>query len=147
MQQMDHQGAWTLYATSPRQVISWTPPYSSGASHCGTHCPQILIMDNHSSHMSPDVIDVAKENNIILFTLISRTIPILQVLDSIFTIDSVFNTLKANFRKHVMMASHIKADIFISKQQFKPILQLADDEMFTPPPIKNAYGNKRRKEE
>ena len=101
--------------------------------HCGVHRPQMLTMDNHSSHLSTALIDLAKENEIILFALPSKTSHILQVLDR------MFSQLKSKFSHHAMLASRLKADMFISKNQFTPILQQAYDATFTPSAIKNAF--------
>ena len=37
--------------------------------HCGSQRPVLLFVDGHASHITLDVIDVAKENDVILFCL------------------------------------------------------------------------------
>lgn len=55
--------------------------------------PVMLIMDSHSSHVSPKVLDFARSNNIVLFTIPARTSHILQPLDV-----GVFQPLKVEWR-------------------------------------------------
>ena len=58
---------------------SWTG--SRMFQNCTTVRPVILIMDNHVSHLSTSVIDVAEEYNIILCCLPPHSSHILQPLD------------------------------------------------------------------
>ena len=56
--------------------------------------PALLIMDGHGSHVSIDVIELARANNIHLLCLPSHTTHILQPLDV-----GVFKSFKLNFSK------------------------------------------------
>ena len=58
--------------------------------------PAMLILDGHSSHLTIDIIDLARENNVILFCLPPHTTHLLQPLDV-----SVFRSLKSHFAKLV----------------------------------------------
>ena len=51
-----------------------------------------LIIDGHSSHKSPEAIDVARDHRITMITLPSHTTHMLQPLDATF-----FKALKANY--------------------------------------------------
>jgi len=56
--------------------------------------PILIIIDGHSSHIHPDVIDLLVENKIILYCLASHTTNILQLLDV-----AIFKPLKTKFLK------------------------------------------------
>ena len=56
--------------------------------------PVILLVDGHLSHLTLDVIDLARENQIILLCLPPHTTHALQPLDV-----SVFKALKAHFAR------------------------------------------------
>lgn len=56
--------------------------------------PVLLILDGHASHVSIDVIELARSNQIHMLCLPSHTTHILQPLDV-----GVFKSLKANYSK------------------------------------------------
>ena len=56
--------------------------------------PVLLIQDGHSSHVSIELIELARENNVHLLCLPSHTSHILQPLDV-----GVFKSFKSNFSK------------------------------------------------
>lgn len=56
--------------------------------------PVLLIQDGHSSHISIQLIEMARENNVCLLCLPAHTSHILQPLDV-----GVFKSLKSNFNK------------------------------------------------
>ena len=70
---------------------------------CGSQRPVVLFVDGHASHVSLDVIDLARENDIILFCLPPHTTHALQPLDV-----SVFKSLKSHFSKAVHSLSLAK---------------------------------------
>jgi hypothetical protein len=55
---------------------------------------KVLFLDGHSSHISLELIDCARQNNVILFKLPSHTSHVLQPLDV-----GVFKTVKQHWRK------------------------------------------------
>lgn len=54
--------------------------------------PVVLIMDSHASHINPDIITLAKENEIYILTLPSHTTHLLQPLDV-----GVYKSLKSHW--------------------------------------------------
>ena len=56
--------------------------------------PALLILDGHGSHLTIDIIDMARQNNVILYCLPPHTTHLLQPLDV-----SVFKSLKSHFAK------------------------------------------------
>ena len=66
--------------------------------YCGSQRPVLLFVVGHASHIEIDVIDLARENQIILFCLPPHTTHALQPLDV-----SVFKSLKSHFGKLSML--------------------------------------------
>ena len=56
--------------------------------------PTLLIFDGHASHITIDVIDIARENNVILYCLPPHTTNILQPLDV-----AIFRPMKQHFSR------------------------------------------------
>lgn len=56
--------------------------------------PVLLLMDSHSSHVTPEVIRLAKQNQIYLFTFPAHTTHLLQPLDV-----GIYRSLKAAWSK------------------------------------------------
>ena len=69
--------------------FSWFKFFVAQTQHLGK---RMLIIDGHGSHISLNVIDTARENNIILYCLPPHTTHILQPLDV-----SVYKPLKNHF--------------------------------------------------
>ena len=59
--------------------------------------PLLLFLDGHSSHYNPEAIRLAKENDVIMFTLVPHTTHEMQPLDI-----AVFGPLKTHWREAVM---------------------------------------------
>ena len=55
--------------------------------------PLLLLLDGHSSHYNPEAVRLAKENDVILFTLVPHTTHEMQPLDT-----AVFCSLKTHWR-------------------------------------------------
>jgi len=50
--------------------------------HAGANRPLIQLLDGHSSHYNLEAINLAKENNVIMFTLVPHTTHAMQPLDT-----------------------------------------------------------------
>ena len=50
--------------------------------HAGVSQPLLLLLDGHSSHYNIEAISVARENGVIIFTLVPHTTHELQPLDT-----------------------------------------------------------------
>jgi len=50
--------------------------------HAGANRPLLLLLDAHSLHYNLKTINLAKENDVILFTLVPHTIHAMQPLDT-----------------------------------------------------------------
>ena len=79
--------------------------------------PALLLMDGHASHCSPEVIDCARENNVILLALVPHTTHLCQPLDV-----AVYNAFKNCLGKHVKDGQAIKGELWIPKKQVAKII-------------------------
>ena len=62
-------------------------------SHAGSDRPLLLLMDGHSSHYNFEAVTMAKNNGVILFTLVPHTTHEMQPLDT-----AVYAPLKAHWQ-------------------------------------------------
>ena len=85
-----------LYAKSPNGYMDgelFQKWFTSVFLPCTAHLrPALLILDGHTSHLTIDLIDLARQNNVILFCLPPHTTHLLQPLDV-----AIFKSLKAYF--------------------------------------------------
>ena len=103
--------------------------------HCGSQRPIILFVDGYVSHITLNVIDLARENDVILFCLPPHTTHALQPLDV-----SVFRSLKSNFSKVVHALSFAKKDFVVSKREFARVVKVPFERAFSIPNIKAGFG-------
>jgi len=50
-------------------------------AHCGSARPVVLLLDNHDSHVTAEVVQAALDNGVVLLGLPSHTTHLLQPLD------------------------------------------------------------------
>ena len=86
--------------------------------HAVSARPPLLLIDGHSSHYNPDVIRLAKEHNVIIFTLVPHTTHEMQPLDT-----CVYAPLKAHWRDACHNYIQDNPGNIITKYQFSPLLQ------------------------
>ena len=101
---------------------------------CGSQRP-VLFVDGHASHVSLDVIDLARENDIILFCLPPHTTHALQPLDV-----SVFKSLKSHFSKAVHSLSLAKRDFVVTKRDFACVVKTPFERAFNISNIKAGFA-------
>ena len=96
--------------------------------------PLLLVLDGHSSHYQPELVQYAKEKDVILFCLPPHTTHESQPLDI-----SVFKPLKQNWQSacHKFMQSH--SGKVITKYQFSPLLNEAWMATMTPANICSGF--------
>uniref|UniRef100_A0A1X7VAM0 DDE-1 domain-containing protein n=1 Tax=Amphimedon queenslandica TaxID=400682 RepID=A0A1X7VAM0_AMPQE len=82
--------------------------------------PVLIIEDGHASHVSLDVIKLAKENNVHLLCLPSHSMHILQPLDV-----GVFKSLKAHFNKECRDFLYSNPGKKIRSKNLESLLSLA----------------------
>ncbi|KAJ8375339.1 hypothetical protein SKAU_G00059190 [Synaphobranchus kaupii] len=80
--------------------------------------PIILIMDQHETHVSKEVIVLCRDNKIEILCLPAHTTHVLQPLDI-----AVFNPLKTAFSKMASRMGLVRGDLVVGKKQFSPLLK------------------------
>ena len=100
----------------------------------GSQRPVLLFVDGHASHITIDVIDLARKNQIILFCLPPHTTHALQPLDV-----SVFKSLKSHFGKAVHALSFAKKDFVVSKREFARVVKTPFEKAFSMSNIKAGF--------
>ena len=100
--------------------------------------PAMLIMDGHTSHLTIDLIDLARENNVILYCLPPHLTYLLQPLDV-----AVFKSLKDHFTKYShqaklisMMSSRL---LVVNRNNFTIIFREAFENSMVMSTIKNGF--------
>ena len=89
-------------------------------SHAGSGRPLLLLMDGHSSHYNLEAVTMARNNGVILFTLVPHTTHEMQPLDT-----AVYAPLKAHWQDvcHCYLQSH--PGKVITKYQFSQLFSEA----------------------
>ena len=96
--------------------------------------PIILFIDGHKSHVTLDVIDMARNNDVILFCLPPHTTHALQPLDV-----AVFKSFKNHFSKAVKALSFAKKNFVVSKRDFAQVVKDPFEQAFSIPNIKSGF--------
>ena len=79
----------------------------------------LLLLDGHSSHCSPKVINIACEHNVSLLALAPHTTHLCQPLDI-----AIYKTLKVELSKFVKLGKAIRRDLWIVKSQVPCIIKV-----------------------
>ena len=103
--------------------------------HAGTSRPLLLLLDAHSSHYNIKAISLARENDIIIFTLIQHTTHELQRLGT-----AVFGLLKKNWNKECHMYVQSHPGRIIIKYHFNEVFSKAWLRNMMPANIIKIYG-------
>lgn len=96
--------------------------------------PVFLLVDGHKSHLTIDLIDLCRENEIILFCLPPHTTHALQPLDV-----SVFKALKAHFARSLRAFCFTKKNFMVSKRDFSRVLKEPFEMAFSMTNIKQGF--------
>ena len=95
----------------------------------------LLLVDGHKSHITLDVIDVCRDNDIVLFCLHPHTTHALQPLDV-----AVFKSLKDHYAKAVRSLSFTKKNFVLTKREFSKVLKSPFEKAFSIPNIKAGFA-------
>lgn len=100
----------------------------------GSPKPMLLLMDSHGAHITPQVIELAKENDVHILTFPSHTTHILQPLDV-----GVYKSLKSAWQRELndYMAEHPTDKP--NKQVFHSIFKVPFIKAMSDKTIKNAF--------
>ena len=102
--------------------------------HVVSQRPVLLLVDGHKSHINLDVIDLCRQNDVILFCLPPHTTHALQPLDV-----SVFKSLKDRYAKAVRSLSFTKKIFIVTKREFSKVLKVPFEQAFSIPNIKAGF--------
>ena len=102
--------------------------------HAVSARPLLLLMDGHSSHYNPETIRLAKQNNVLLFTLVPHTTHEMSPLDT-----AVFSSLKSHWQNvcHDYLQKH--PGKVITKYQFSKLFSEAWCKAIIPLSIINGF--------
>ena len=100
--------------------------------------PAMLIMDGHTSHLTIELIDLARENNVILYCLPPHLTYLLQPLDV-----AVFKSLKDHFTRYCHQAKLISlmssSILVVNRNNFTAIFREAFEKSMVMATIKNGF--------
>ena len=88
--------------------------------HAGSGHPLLLLMDGHSSHYNLEAVTIAKENGVILFTLVPHTTHEMQPLDT-----AVYAPLKTHWQDACYHYPQSHLGKVITKYQFSSLFSEA----------------------
>ena len=112
------------------------------AAHDVNHCStfglplQLLLLDNHFSHISVQTLKTARENNVHILAIPSKTSHITQPLDR-----CVFSSLQQHYQELCSAARAIKTGHTLSLSDFPPIVREALLNAATPVNITASFRN------
>ena len=98
-------------------------------------CPVLLLIDGHMSHITLDVVDLCRDNDIVLFCLPPHTTHALQPLDV-----AVFKSLKDHFSKSVRALSFTMKIVVVTKREFSRVLRVPFEKAFSIPNVKSEFA-------
>ncbi|CAH1276962.1 JRKL [Branchiostoma lanceolatum] len=102
--------------------------------HCHRERPVLLVLDQHTSHISLKVLTTAMRENIILYGLPPHTSQYSQPLDV-----TVFSTLKAQWATTLETLQAADTKFLAKKRNFPSIFSTVQDSSFTPNNIKAGF--------
>ncbi|CAG2198780.1 unnamed protein product [Mytilus edulis] len=101
---------------------------------CGPERPQIILLDSHSSHETLDLIEVARENGIELFTFPPHTTHWLCPLDK-----TVFGPLIRHYHGICSEFMTLSPNNSVTKWNWPALFRRAYDKAFTPTNITSGF--------
>ncbi|KAI8512068.1 hypothetical protein Bbelb_111680 [Branchiostoma belcheri] len=106
--------------------------------HCHQARPLLLILDQHTSHLSLKVLQTAIKENIIIYGLPPHTSHFTQPLDV-----TIFSSLKAHWATTIESLQATYTKFQAKKSSFARIFSSVQDETFTPHNIKTGFLTKK----
>ena len=103
--------------------------------HIVVQRPVLLFIDGHKSHVNLDVIDLCRQNDIILFCLPPHTTHALQPLDV-----AVFKSLKDNYSKTARSLIFAKPSFVVTTREFSKVIRVPFERAFSITNIKAGFS-------
>ena len=95
--------------------------------HCSPVRPVLLVQDGHKSHITTELIDVARQGGVILFNLPPHTTHVTQPLDK-----NIFKPLKATFGTALKSLTFARQDFVVAKCDFPRLFRDPFDQVCSP---------------
>ena len=102
--------------------------------HIPSERPAILLQDGATIHISPELIDAAIENNVILLCFPPKLTHILQPCDVV-----MFRKMRAEISNTMRQIKMLRGDMWVSKNKVPAVFREVCDRSFTPALIKEAF--------
>ena len=96
--------------------------------------PLLLIQNGHKSHLSPQLIDKARENSVEILCLPPHTTHVIRPLDKV-----VFGPLKKAWSSAMSMLAYANKNFVLSKNDFARVFRVPFENTFTPQAIKTSF--------
>ena len=104
--------------------------------YCTSERPVLLVQDGHKSHMTVDLIDLARANDVILFNLPPHTTHATQPLDK-----NIFKPLKSAFASVLKSVTFARQDFTLYKSDFPRMSTDPYDKTCTPFRVKQSFSD------
>ena len=102
--------------------------------HASKERPLLLLQDGATAHLSPQLIDLAIENNIVLLCFPPKLTHILQPCDVV-----VFKRMKSEISRVMHQVRMLRGDVWINKQRFPAVFKYVCEKTFTTDIIKESF--------
>ena len=96
--------------------------------------PILLIQDGHGSHISPELIDKARQNNVEIMCLPPHTTHVLQPLDKV-----MFGPLKKAWSSAITTLGYANKSFILNKNDFARVFRTPYEKTFTPTVIQTSF--------
>ena len=96
--------------------------------------PLLLLQDGASAHISPDLIDTAIQNEVIILCFPAKLTHLLQPCDV-----GIYKTLKSNLRAIMQQVKLLRGELWTSKSHIPAIFREVFEKTFTPQLITSAF--------
>ena len=95
----------------------------------------LLLLDSHASHCTREIIQKARETNVILLALVPHTTHLRQLLDV-----AVYKSLKAYLSKQVKLGQALRGNLWIPRKQIAGIIKDPFEEAMSMSNIKSGFA-------
>ena len=96
--------------------------------------PVLLLLDGHSSHCTVDIIEAARENNVMLLALAPHTTHLCQPLDV-----AVYKSLKVNLSKLMKLGQTLRWDLWVPKGSVSKMIRKPFEDAMSIQNIKSGF--------
>ena len=95
--------------------------------------PSVLIMDAHSTYVTPKVVETAKIHQVELVTIPAKSSHLLQPLDQI------FHSMRENFAELAISLKYVNSDILTNTSKLPCLIRIAMEKAWSTYVIKMSF--------